>query len=80
MADARTVPVLLPELGAAAVFSLWYVRPGDCIFEGDRLAEVLIPGATFDVHAPVSGTLVELLALPPDPLTTGQVLGLIQEE
>ena len=74
------MPVVLPELGAAAVLSLWYVRPGDRVFEGDRLAEVLIPGATFDVHAPVNGILVERVALPPDPLAAGQVLGVIRDD
>jgi pyruvate/2-oxoglutarate dehydrogenase complex dihydrolipoamide acyltransferase (E2) component len=71
----------LPALGAPrATFSLWYVRPGDRVVEGDRVAEVLIPGATVDVHAPASGTLAEQLAFPNDALTPGQTLGWIQEE
>jgi len=75
------VPIALPNLGTdRTTFSLWYVRPGDRVFEGDRVAEVLIPGATYDVPAPVNGVLVERLALPNDRLAPGQVLGLIQEE
>lgn len=75
------VPIALPNLGTArATFSLWYVRPGDRVFEGDRVAEVLIPGATYDVPAPANGVLVERLALPNDRLSPGEVLGLIQEE
>jgi pyruvate/2-oxoglutarate dehydrogenase complex dihydrolipoamide acyltransferase (E2) component len=75
------VPIPLPELGSPrAVFSLWYVRPGDRVFEGDRVAEVRIPGATFDVPAPVGGVLSERLTLPNDPLTAGQTLGVIEEE
>lgn len=71
----------LPVLGSARVtFSLWYVKCGDCIVEGDRIAEVLIPGATYDVHAPATGTLAEQLAFPNDPLTPGQVLGWIEDE
>ena len=78
---SRTIPITLPDLGSArAVFSLWYVRAGDRVFEGDRIAEVLIPGATFDVPAPATGTLAERRALPNDPLAPGQVLGVIQEE
>jgi pyruvate/2-oxoglutarate dehydrogenase complex dihydrolipoamide acyltransferase (E2) component len=74
------VAITLPDLGTErAAFSLWYVRPGDRVFEGDRVAEVLIPGATFDVPAPANGVLAERLALPNDPLTAGQVLGLIEE-
>jgi pyruvate/2-oxoglutarate dehydrogenase complex dihydrolipoamide acyltransferase (E2) component len=75
------VPITMPELGCdQATLSLWYVRPGDRVLEGDRIAEVLIPGATFDVPAPATGVLRERLALPHDPLTAGQVLGVIEEE
>jgi pyruvate/2-oxoglutarate dehydrogenase complex dihydrolipoamide acyltransferase (E2) component len=70
------VPIALPDLGTGRVtFSLWYVRPGERVFEGDRVAEVLIPGATFDVPAPATGVLAERFALPNDPIAAGQVLG-----
>jgi pyruvate/2-oxoglutarate dehydrogenase complex dihydrolipoamide acyltransferase (E2) component len=76
-----THPIPLPDLGTARVaFSLWYVRPGDRVFEGDRVAEVLIPGATFDVPAPATGLLAGQEAFPNDPLTPGQVLGWIDDE
>jgi pyruvate/2-oxoglutarate dehydrogenase complex dihydrolipoamide acyltransferase (E2) component len=75
------VSINLPELGSErATLSLWYVRPGERVFEGDRVAEVLIPGATFDVPAPATGILRDRIALPNDPLTPGQVLGVIEEE
>ena len=81
MTQPRRVPITLPELGSPrAVLSLWYVRPGDRVYEGDRVAEVLIPGATFDVPAPATGTLAERRALPNDPVQPGQVLGVIKEE
>jgi pyruvate/2-oxoglutarate dehydrogenase complex dihydrolipoamide acyltransferase (E2) component len=60
--------------------SLWHVRPGDRVIEGDRVAELLIAGAIIDVPAPVNGVLLERLALPGDRLTQRQVLGLIREE
>jgi len=73
--------ITLPDLGTdRATFSLWYVLPGDRVYEGDRVAEVLIPGATIDIAAPTGGVLAERLALPNDPLTPGQVLGVIEEE
>ena len=79
--ESPRVPITLPDLGSPRVtFSLWHVRAGDRVTEGDRVAEVLIPGATFDVPAPASGTLAELAAQPNDPLAPGQVLGEIQEE
>jgi pyruvate/2-oxoglutarate dehydrogenase complex dihydrolipoamide acyltransferase (E2) component len=74
------VAITLPDLGTTrGRFSLWYVQIGESVFEGDRVAEVVIPGATFDVSAPTSGTLVERLAFPTDSVTTGQVLGVIEE-
>jgi pyruvate/2-oxoglutarate dehydrogenase complex dihydrolipoamide acyltransferase (E2) component len=75
------VAIALPDLGTPrATFSLWYVRVGDSVVVGDRVAEVLIPGATIDVHAPTTGTLAEQLTFPNDALTTGQTLGWIEEE
>jgi pyruvate/2-oxoglutarate dehydrogenase complex dihydrolipoamide acyltransferase (E2) component len=71
----------MPELGSdRATFSLWHVQVGDRVTEGDRVAELLIPGAVFDVSAPATGVLAERAAQPNDPLTTGQVIGEIQEE
>ena len=75
------IPVLLPDLGAERVrLSLWLAQVGDLVYEGDRVAEVLIPGATFDVPAPATGVLRDRLVLPRDPLVAGQVLGVIEEE
>ena len=74
-------PIALPDLGTERVtFSLWYVRPGERVFKGDRVAEVLFPGATYDVPAPANGVLTERLALPNDALVPGQVLGFVRAE
>jgi pyruvate/2-oxoglutarate dehydrogenase complex dihydrolipoamide acyltransferase (E2) component len=73
--------IVLPDLGTApAVLSLWYVHPGDSVYAGDRLVEVLIGGATFDVSSPATGWLAERLALPDDPVMPGQVLGVVEED
>lgn len=75
------VPITLPDLGAPrAVLSLWYARPGDRVFAGDRVAEVLIPGATVDIPAPAAGVLVSQAVLTNDPLAAGQVIGEIAIE
>jgi pyruvate/2-oxoglutarate dehydrogenase complex dihydrolipoamide acyltransferase (E2) component len=72
-------PVVLPDLGASPVrFGLWLAGPGEPVFEGDHVAEVVAAGATFDVSAPATGRLVERHAWPRDPLTPGQVLGVIE--
>jgi pyruvate/2-oxoglutarate dehydrogenase complex dihydrolipoamide acyltransferase (E2) component len=80
MTQPRRVPIAVPDLGAPrATFGLWHVRTGDRVTEGDRIAEVLIPGAVVDVAAPTSGVLVERSAQPNDPLAAGGVIGVIQE-
>jgi 2-oxoglutarate dehydrogenase E2 component (dihydrolipoamide succinyltransferase)/2-oxoisovalerate dehydrogenase E2 component (dihydrolipoyl transacylase) len=71
--------VVLPELGAAPVrLSVWFAEPGERVFEGDRLVEVLANGATFDVAAPATGRLTEKRAWPNQPLRPGQVLGVVE--
>jgi pyruvate/2-oxoglutarate dehydrogenase complex dihydrolipoamide acyltransferase (E2) component len=74
-------PVILPELGAApVVLSAWFADAGEQVYEGDRLVEVLIGGATFDVSSPATGRLDEKHALPNDRLVSGQVLGVVEVE
>ena len=71
--------IVLPELGAAPIWlSVWFADLGDAVYEGDRLVEVLVGGATFDVAAPATGRLAEKRALPNDPLKTGHVLGVLE--
>jgi len=76
--------ITLPELGLPGhqrvTLSAWYARPGDLVFEGDRLVEVLTDGATFDVPSPATGRLAELSAYPRDVLRAGQVLGVIEAQ
>jgi pyruvate/2-oxoglutarate dehydrogenase complex dihydrolipoamide acyltransferase (E2) component len=71
--------IRLPELGATpVVLSVWFADPGDMVFEGDRVVEVRMGAATFDVTAPATGRLVEKLRLPNDMIDAGQVLGLLE--
>ncbi len=74
-------PIVLPDLGAAPVrLTVWFSRPGDVVFEGDRLVEVAVAGATFDVSAPATGRLIKHYAWPRYLLTPGQVLGMMESE
>ena len=68
-------PITPPELGAAGTFGLWLVRPGERVYAGDRLAELLIPGAVVDVPAPCGGVTRELYCRPGDPVAADTVLG-----
>ena len=73
-------PIVLPNLGGGpVVLSIWLARPGNHVFAGDRVVEVLLDGATFDVSSPVTGSLVEKLAWADEVLTAGQVLGYVEE-
>jgi pyruvate/2-oxoglutarate dehydrogenase complex dihydrolipoamide acyltransferase (E2) component len=70
--------IILPDLGHATVLlSVWFAEPGELVYEGDRLVEVLLGGATFDVSAPATGRLGVKRARPNDALVAGQVLGFI---
>jgi pyruvate/2-oxoglutarate dehydrogenase complex dihydrolipoamide acyltransferase (E2) component len=75
------VAILLPDVGAApVVLSAWFADPGDAVFEGDRLVEVLVGGATFDVSSPATGRLAAKQARPNERLEPGQVLGFVEAE
>ena len=73
------VPIVLEDLGTPrARFSLWYVQPGEPVSRGDRVAEIVIPGASIDVAAPVDGTFRECLAFPGDDVESGSPIGFIE--
>ena len=72
-----TVEVRLPELGCPARLSVWHVREGETVGAGDRLVEVLIPGATVDIASPTSGRLAARLVPVGAGVEVGVVLGRI---
>jgi pyruvate dehydrogenase E2 component (dihydrolipoamide acetyltransferase) len=73
------VPIVLPELGSPSChFSLWLVRTGERVREGDRVAEIVFPGAIVDLAAPVDGTLRERFARPGDFVVAGQTIGTLE--
>jgi pyruvate/2-oxoglutarate dehydrogenase complex dihydrolipoamide acyltransferase (E2) component len=75
------VAIVLPDVGAApVVLSAWFAAAGDAVFEGDRLVEVLVGGATFDVSSPATGRLAEKQARRNQALLPGQVLGFVESE
>ena len=77
----RLEAVVLPELGTdpdePIVISHWFASRGDEVWEGDRLVEVLVGPATFDVPAPHSGRLAEIRGREDDRVRPGTVLGLL---
>ena len=77
----RFEAVILPDLGTGPdvpiVVSHWFAARGDVVWEGDRLVEVLVGPATFDVPAPTTGRLAEIRGWEDDRVVPGSVLGLV---
>ena len=71
------VSLTLPDLGVgdeSVRVSGWLVDRGDLVIEGDRVAEVLISGVTFDVEATQSGQLIEISKSVDATVSCGEVL------
>ena len=77
----RLEAVVLPDLGtgpdAPIIVSHWFASRGDAVWEGDRLVEVTVGPATFDVPAPWSGRLAEIRGAEDDRIEPGTVLALV---
>ncbi len=77
----RLEAVILPDLGTGPdepiIVSHWFAARGEAVWEGDRLVEVLVGPATFDVPAPRSGRLAEIRGREDDRVAPGSVLGLV---
>jgi pyruvate/2-oxoglutarate dehydrogenase complex dihydrolipoamide acyltransferase (E2) component len=77
----RLAAVILPDLGTGPdvpiVVSHWFAARGDRVWEGERLVEVIVGPATFDVSAPVSGRLAAIHGWEDDRVQPGSVLGLV---
>jgi pyruvate dehydrogenase E2 component (dihydrolipoamide acetyltransferase) len=58
-------PVEVPKLGNTVeecLIARWAKRPGDTVTAGELVAEIETDKATFEVTAPVAGTILEILA------------------
>lgn len=69
----------MPETGeASAVVTAWRTEPGDLVEAGESLVEVLIPGVTIEVAAPLSGRLATILTPVESRVRPHDVLGWIE--
>jgi pyruvate/2-oxoglutarate dehydrogenase complex dihydrolipoamide acyltransferase (E2) component len=77
----RLEAVILPDLGTGPdlpiVVSHWFAARGEEVWEGDRLVEVVVGPASFDVPSPTSGRLAEIRGRTDDRVVPGAVLGLV---
>lgn len=72
--------IVVPVLGSEAPVhvSAWLVDVGETVRAGDRLVELLMPGVTYDVPAPVSGRLAEASVALNAAVRPGDILGRIE--
>ncbi len=76
-----STPILVPPVNSSPQplkVSLWLTHEGEAVVTGDRVVELLIPGVTFDVEAPCTGTIVSCECQAGVEVTTGMVLGWIE--
>ena len=55
------MPVEMPKLGNTVeecLLARWAKRPGETVAEGEVIAEIETDKATFEVTAPITGTLL----------------------
>lgn len=75
--------VIMPEIGediTQATISFWHIEKGEKINEGDDLVEMVTDKATFNVPAPVTGVLNEIMFEEGQTVKVGEVIAIIQEE
>ncbi|MBN2580880.1 MAG: lipoyl domain-containing protein [Pirellulales bacterium] len=80
MSAKRRINLVMPELGIEdqpMTISLWFVRRGQRVVEGEPLVEILCGPATVDLPAPADGILVKKMVVSGDPIKTNQVMGII---
>lgn len=75
--------VRLPELGEdaqdTAKVSFWYYDIGERVEEGEDLVEMVTDKATFNLPAPVTGTLKEIVVGEGGEAKVGDILAHIEE-
>jgi pyruvate/2-oxoglutarate dehydrogenase complex dihydrolipoamide acyltransferase (E2) component len=79
MSDPPEVPIVVPELGngdLAVRLGCWLVDVGDEITQGDRLAELVLPGTVFELTATASGRLTRIERANGAAVECGTVLGM----
>ena len=71
------LPPIAEGVDKASV-SYWHRAVGDSVKEGEDLVELVTDKATFNLPAPVSGTLKEVLVNEGDEAKVGQILAKIE--
>jgi len=72
-----TLPPLAEGIDKANI-SYWHHSVGDAVSEGENLVELVTDKATFNMPAPASGVLRQILAAEGDEIKVGQVIARIE--
>jgi len=79
MIDVK-MPDMGEDAGDEASVSFWYFDEGESVEEGEDLLELITDKATFNVPAPVSGKLVEILVGEGDVVKVGEAICRMEEK
>ena len=74
------LPDIGTETGDKIVVSFWHVEEDEEFVEGNDLMEVSTHQATFNIPAPDTGKLIEILAQEGDVVRPGDVIAIIETE
>jgi 2-oxoisovalerate dehydrogenase E2 component (dihydrolipoyl transacylase) len=75
--------IALPDLGLGdqpITLTMWLVKKGSHVAEGEPLVEVLAGAATVDLPSPIEGVLTAKSAAVGDVLVVGQQLAMIESK
>ena len=75
-------PIIVPELQIGTEplrITGWLADVGDLVTSGESIAEILIPGITFDIPARSSGRLVQIDKGVDTSIVVGDVIGWIDD-
>ena len=71
----------LPDIGAEAgdkiVVAFWHVEEDEEFVEGNDIMEVSTNKATFNISAPSTGKLIEILVQEGDPVEPGDAIAIL---
>ncbi len=73
--------VILPELGEGiegATITFWYFKQGDKVTEKSDLVELSTDKAAFNLPAPCSGTLTQILHKEGESIKVGETLAILE--
>lgn len=78
MSTEIKVPVL-PESVADAVVAAWHKQPGDSVNRDENLVDLETDKVVLEVPAPVSGVLKQITRDSGETVTSGELLGILEE-